>query len=87
MGTILHYSGGSWQVVASPTTKTLNTVQFVGPTEGWAMGQSGTILHYQGVQNCPLPPRLTARIGSMPRYADLHHFREEHRHDPGSWSP
>ena len=47
-GTILHYTGGSWQSVTSPTTKNLYSVAMVSGSEGWAIGDSGTILHYTG---------------------------------------
>src|SRR4030095_15978565 len=35
----------SWTVRASWTTARLNAITFVGPTEGWAVGDRGTILH------------------------------------------
>jgi len=47
-GTILHYSGGSWGTVTSPTIEWLSSVFMVIPGEGWAVGAKGTILHYSG---------------------------------------
>ncbi|PZR96029.1 MAG: hypothetical protein DLM69_11170 [Candidatus Chloroheliales bacterium] len=47
-GTILHYSGGNWIQMSSPTTNTLPSVAIVSANEGWAVGQNGTILHYSG---------------------------------------
>jgi len=48
-GTILHYTGGSWQLVASGlTTEDLVSVAAVSSTEAWAVGGNGTILHYTG---------------------------------------
>jgi photosystem II stability/assembly factor-like uncharacterized protein len=40
--------GGKWELVESPTTNTLNGVYFVNENDGWAVGNSGTILHYDG---------------------------------------
>jgi hypothetical protein len=49
-GTILHYTGGQWQEVSSPTTNTLLSIAMVSATLGWAVGENGTILHYVGAQ-------------------------------------
>lgn len=38
---------GSWFSVSSPTSNDLLSV-VISPTEGWAVGESGTILHYHG---------------------------------------
>jgi photosystem II stability/assembly factor-like uncharacterized protein len=46
-GTILHYSGGTWTKVSSPTDVSLNSVAMISANEGWAVGRS-TILHYSG---------------------------------------
>jgi photosystem II stability/assembly factor-like uncharacterized protein len=48
---ILHYAGGLWSAVTSPTTGFLFSVFMVSPSDGWAVGgtmSSGTILHYTG---------------------------------------
>lgn len=47
-GTILHYTGGKWLGVQSPTDQQLNSVFMVSADEGWAVGANGTILHYSG---------------------------------------
>jgi hypothetical protein len=50
-GTILFWSGSSWSTVTSPTTMNLYSVVFDSPTDGWAVGGSGTtgiILRYNG---------------------------------------
>jgi hypothetical protein len=47
-GTILHYTGGAWQLFSSPTNAWLNAVTMVSPDEGWAVGDGGVILHYAG---------------------------------------
>lgn len=46
-GLIVHGPSGAWTQVASPTDQTLWSVGMVSPTEGWAVGDQGTILHYQ----------------------------------------
>jgi len=46
--TILHYTGGSWQAISSPTSNWLYSVAMVSADEGWAVGWEGTILHYTG---------------------------------------
>jgi hypothetical protein len=46
-GTILHYTGGSWQSVENPTSSTLTSVSMVSANEGWAVGPFDTILHYK----------------------------------------
>jgi hypothetical protein len=47
-GIILHYSGGSWGIAASPTTSVLRGIFMMGSMDGWAVGDGGTILMYQG---------------------------------------
>lgn len=46
-GTILHYQNGSWSSVQSPTRNTLNGIEMLSTTEGWVVGEQGTILHYR----------------------------------------
>ncbi|MGD2207642.1 MAG: hypothetical protein PVH17_12785, partial [Anaerolineae bacterium] len=49
-GTILHYTGGSWQAVVAnrPTEKVLHAIDMTaGGSEGWAVGQGGVMLRYQ----------------------------------------
>jgi hypothetical protein len=52
-GTMLHYSGGSWSTVTSPTSPAadLTSVFMVSASDGWAVGAVGglgVILHYSG---------------------------------------
>jgi hypothetical protein len=50
-GVIVMWDGMSWVTVPSPTTMNLYSVVFNSPTNGWAVGGSGTtgvILHYNG---------------------------------------
>ena len=39
------YSQGTWESVESPTNKFLTSVYFVDSLYGWAVGDSGTIIH------------------------------------------
>ena len=48
-GTLLHFTGGRWEVVASDTTDTLFAVWGSGPSDVWAVGPNGTVLAYDGV--------------------------------------
>jgi len=66
-GTILHWDGGMWTKVASPTIDMLISVFMVGPSEGWAVGRphgggSGTMIHWDGTnwntETIPLAPTL-----------------------------
>jgi photosystem II stability/assembly factor-like uncharacterized protein len=45
-GTILHYTGGQWMPVSSPTGEDLYNVTMESATESWAVGDYGTIVHY-----------------------------------------
>ena len=53
-----------WTVVPSPTTNHLNAVAMVSIVDGWAMGDDGTILHWNGsnwkVVTSPTISRLNA---------------------------
>ena len=50
LGTIFHYTEGSWREVSSPVThdlvRNLNSVYMTSPDEGWAVGTFSTIIHY-----------------------------------------
>jgi hypothetical protein len=46
-GVIAHYTGSSWQRVASPSINSLYDVQMLTPTDGYAVGY-GTILKWDG---------------------------------------
>lgn len=46
-GTLLRY-GGTWSVITSPTTQTLNHVVIVSANEAWAVGNSGVIIRWNG---------------------------------------
>jgi photosystem II stability/assembly factor-like uncharacterized protein len=41
---------GQWRSVTSPTTEVLSCIAMVSPSEGWALGEHGTILHYTAGQ-------------------------------------
>jgi photosystem II stability/assembly factor-like uncharacterized protein len=53
-GTILHYTGGTWSSVASPTTALLRKISMVSASEGWIIGDGGAILHYDGTSWSPV---------------------------------
>lgn len=72
-GTILRYSAGIWRVLTSPVgagnlmvpppipPPDLWSVHFTSPTNGWAVGQSGAIIKYDGTtwatyQTAPIVP-------------------------------
>ncbi|HEY7355111.1 MAG TPA: hypothetical protein VH590_01560, partial [Ktedonobacterales bacterium] len=58
-GFILHYSGGKWTPVSSPTSHALEAIQMISPDEGWAVGDNVTILHYAQGHWSLVQPRLT----------------------------
>jgi photosystem II stability/assembly factor-like uncharacterized protein len=43
-------STSPWRTVNSPTTWGLSSIAMVSASEGWAVGNNGTILHYAGGQ-------------------------------------
>ncbi len=38
----------AWNIVTSPTTQTLNAVKMLSAIDGWAVGNAGTVLHWNG---------------------------------------
>ncbi len=66
-GTILHYSGGLWGAVSSPTTNTLRSVFMLDSSDGWAVGDAGTMLRYQALsgQWVNMPSPTGARLNSV----------------------
>jgi len=45
---LIFYYDGQWKKGESGTTKDLLGVYFVAPDNGWAVGKSGTVLHFDG---------------------------------------
>lgn len=45
---LMAYTNGKWTSSTPPVTETLAAMTFVSPTEGWAVGAHGTLLHYIG---------------------------------------
>lgn len=45
-GLILHYNGERWDSVPSPTAEHLSAIHMLSATEGWIVGEKGTILRY-----------------------------------------
>ena len=64
-GAILHYSGLSWGVVASPNPNNLRSVFMVGGSDGWAVGDAGTILRYQVGQWISYSSPTTSQLNSV----------------------
>lgn len=56
-GTIQTWDGAAWSSVTSPTTKTLYGLHALSPSNIWAVGDNGAILHGDGViwSNVPSP--------------------------------
>lgn len=46
-GTILHYTDTTW-IVAGSATEPLLSIALDSPTDGWAVGYTGTFLHFDG---------------------------------------
>lgn len=42
-------TSGNWSIVSSPTTNKLVDIYMLSPTEGWAVGENGTIIRWNGV--------------------------------------
>lgn len=57
---ILHWACNNWTVVPSPTDHRLTSIAMNSPTDGWAVGVTGTILRYVGTEtnNCLLLPLI-----------------------------
>jgi hypothetical protein len=45
---VLHYDGSNWNPVAIPDTGGLLDVAALSPTNAWALGVSGQVLHWDG---------------------------------------
>jgi len=43
---VSHFDGTAWQTIENTPGKSLNAIDMVSDTEGWAVGDVGTILHY-----------------------------------------
>ena len=41
-------ASGSWSAAMSPTDRTLTSVYMLSPTNGWAVGEDGTIIRWDG---------------------------------------
>ncbi|HEV7127885.1 MAG TPA: zf-HC2 domain-containing protein [Ktedonobacterales bacterium] len=47
-GMLVHYTGGHWSLVSSPTTHDLNAIALPPGGSGWAMGSPTTLLQFTG---------------------------------------
>ena len=56
-GTILHSldGGETWTLQSSGTSETLLDIFFTSPSNGYAVGTNGTILHYTQLSNIKNP--------------------------------
>ena len=46
---IARWNGSTWSRLANIPGSTLRSVSMVSPSDGWAVGHGGTILHWDGV--------------------------------------
>lgn len=69
-GALVHFTGGSWQSVLSPTSAALRGLWGSGPDAVFAVGEAGTVLRYDGTKWRPLalpasqPRRITTLYGA-----------------------
>jgi len=56
---LAHAGGRVWTCYFSPTTKDLFGVSMVNSTDGWIVGDDGTILHWDGVRWTAFPSPTT----------------------------
>lgn len=47
---ILRLDGDTWTEVTTPDTEPLRAVDFASADEGWAVGEAGTVLHWDGIE-------------------------------------
>jgi len=57
----------AWATVSSPVTDNLNSVDMVSANEGWAVGENGTVLHYDGMNwtQFSAPVTATTRLDAL----------------------
>jgi hypothetical protein len=46
-GTIVHFNGGAWSLVASPITEHLSAIWGTSADDVWVVGDKGTIVHLE----------------------------------------
>ena len=64
-GTIEHFDGTAWSLIASPVTTSLDAVWGSGATDVWAAGDEGTLVHYDGRSWTRIASGTTAPIGVL----------------------
>ncbi len=47
-GVMIKCNGSDWSLINTSTTDYLYDVAFVGPSDAWAVGNNGTVVHYTG---------------------------------------
>ena len=70
---ILYEVGDAWREMKSPTKKDLNSVVMTSPNEGWAVGDSGTLLHYTQGSWRLVPLKTTNALNQIAGYRALGH--------------
>jgi hypothetical protein len=66
-GLLLHWDGGHWKIVETPTSEDINAVWVSDHDDVWLAGKKGTLLHYNG-RSITVPNTPGISIPSM----DLH---------------
>jgi hypothetical protein len=52
----MQYNGSSWNRVTSPTVEMINSVAMLSANSGWAVGNNGTILRWNGISWSKVSP-------------------------------
>ncbi|RPJ60732.1 MAG: S-layer homology domain-containing protein [Acidobacteria bacterium] len=64
-GSIIHYNGTAWSIMASGTTNRLNGVWASSASDVFAVGVSGTILHFDGTNWSAMTSGTTEWLSSV----------------------
>jgi hypothetical protein len=62
-GAIRHFDGQSWSPVTIPDTGVLDDLWGTGPKDVFAVGENGTILHYDGTEWTIMTPTDRTLLG------------------------
>jgi hypothetical protein len=62
-GAVLHYDGSAWTPMALPSTAILNDIWGTSPSDVFAVGDGGTILHFDGTTWSVVTPATTDLLG------------------------
>jgi hypothetical protein len=64
-GESYHLTGGSWSLVTTPTTNSLNAVWGTGSTQLWAVGDAGTMIQGDGTGWTPITAVTSANLEGL----------------------